>query len=205
MGLFGTKKVFGLKQALKAEAIKPIPVDHATTTIAILESMDIPVTAGAEAAEKIAELKDSVREMEDGIRVAKAELGAVPVLFTTVIDGLKTDLKKLADAVREAVLGKVDRIEDARDAKITTLVEKIAATKAGATTKIVKAQDRGGAQIAKIEAKIKEKIAEAEAKNREELADLKNRIGDLEHDVFQTKVEIRTLEPIVTKWTLPKK
>ncbi len=205
MSLFGKKKVFGLEQALKAEAIKPIPEDHASTTIAILESMEIPVTAGAEAEAKVAELKDSVKGMEEGIKSAKTELNVTPSLATLAINTLKAELKKLVEAIREVVLGKVDRIEDTRGEDIKILEHQIQVVKNKAETKSNKARTRGDKKAFKIENKIDKKIAEVEAQLKSDLANLRDQISDLEDGLELAKTEISTLEPIMKKWTFPKK
>lgn len=69
------RKVFDLKAALKAESLAPIPMDHAATVSAVLEALDIPVTAGSEATIKITELNDSVNQIEGDLKALKKGVG----------------------------------------------------------------------------------------------------------------------------------
>ncbi len=197
MGIFGSKKKFGLKEALVVVGAKPdITPDGAKTGAAFVEALGLPVTVVVETEAKITELNDSVKAAEEGIKVAKTELGTVPVLAKAAVNNLNVDLGKLAGTIREAILGKIDRIEDARDRKIAELEAEIEAVKDKTGIKGNYLRNRGERKVSKITRKIDSKIFEIEARLKGDLLDLKTRIADLEAETKSTKTEIGSLAKI---------
>ncbi|MDP3052062.1 MAG: hypothetical protein Q8N42_00985 [bacterium] len=197
MGIFGSKKKFGLKEALVVVEVKPnITADGAKTGAAFVEALGLSVTVVAEAEAKIGELETSVAEMQEGVKFAKTELLATPTIAGGAIDTLKAELKKLVEAIREVVLDKVDRIEDTQDKDIKILEHHIQVVKNKAETKGNKARTRGNKKAFEIENKIDKKIFEVEAQLKSDLADLKDRISSLESETKSAKAEISTLAKI---------
>ncbi len=173
-----------------------ITPDGAKTGAAFVEALGLPVTVVAETAQKIAELQDSVKGMEDGIKSAKTGLDTVPVLAKAAVNNLNVELEKLAGAAREAILGKINRIEDARDAKIVALDTEIEAVKDKAGIKSNYVRNRGERKVSKITKKIDAKIFEIEAQFKNDLAGLRDQISSLESETKSAKAELGTLAKI---------
>jgi len=198
MSLFG-KKRFGLTEALVVIDKKPdITPDGAKTGAAFVEALGLPVTVVAEAEERIEEINTSLKATEEGINAANTELRIIPMMATTMIDSLKAELKKLVEAIKFTVLGKVDRIEDARDLWISFLEKEIEIAKTEAEVKGNKARARGDKKTAKIEKKIDAKIAEAQAQLKSDLAGIRRQISYLESETKSAKAELSTLSKIKT-------
>ncbi len=178
-----------------------ITPDGAKTGAAFVEALGLPVTVVAETAEKIAELQDSVKGMEDGIKSAKTELDTVPVLAKAAVNNLNVELEKLAGAIQKVVFGKVERIADTRDEQIAELKAGIEAVKEGAEAKGNKARARGEKKVSKITRKIDAKIFKIEAQFKNDLAGLRDQISSLESETKSAKAELGTLAKIKSLFT----
>lgn len=190
------KKVFGLEAALKAESLAVIPVEHATTAMAVLEAVGVPVTAGAEAAEKITELKGYVEQAEGDLAVMKKELVAAPDRARVAINTLRDELSKLADAAKEVLRlreGRVDRIRGAIVSWVNGVADEI--------TDRVYARNRR--IINKLGVNFSARINQVDADLKAELALLRDAVSHLEAESFAARTEITKLESVATKWTLP--
>lgn len=189
------KKVFGLEQALKAESLAPIPAEHATTAMAVLEAVGVPVTAGAEAAEKMEKLRGEVSALVINLAATKSRLQIAPLLANGGIDALRIELKKFVDATREASRRRAERVDNFAGA-VVALVERIAGV---LVTKILA---RGDARVNATLLRFEKRIAAVEANMQSDLASYRSQVEHLEGKVSAARVEFWKLEPIAEKWTL---
>ncbi len=199
MGIFGSKKKFGLVQALVVVGKKPdITPDGAKTGAAFVEALGLPVTVVAEAELKIAELETSVAEMQEGLKTANDGLKEAETETASLISTLKTAAKTTIEAIGRVVLKKVDKIEDVREKKVAALEKKIDKVCDGAAFKADDIREWGENLIAKANKEMNKKVAAAEAKHKEDIADLKLQITNLELETEAAKNNVSIFTKIKT-------
>lgn len=195
----GLGKKFGLAQALIVVEAKPdITPDGAKTGAAFIEALGLPVVVVEEATAKIIVLGDSVKEMEEGIKLAAAGINTAQVEAGTAISNLKTEVKYAMKTVDENLNVRIEGMEAKRDAKIEKLQKKQGRVQAKANYRGYEVGCAATDKKNKMQAGLEKKIAKTETAMKESLADLREIVSGLTKELADNKKEIGTIEKIKT-------